>query len=48
MFCAGLAYHLSHTPNHTVSEAMLETFEATLASKTKWWYNRLGKSFAQE
>ncbi|KWU42795.1 hypothetical protein RHOSPDRAFT_26715 [Rhodotorula sp. JG-1b] len=45
---AGLAYHLSHTPNHTVSEAMLETFEATLASKTKWWYNRLGKSFAQE
>lgn len=45
---AGLAYHLSHTPNHTVSEAMIETFEATLASKTKWWYNRLGKSFAQE
>ncbi|GAA6010750.1 hypothetical protein JCM10207_005824 [Rhodosporidiobolus poonsookiae] len=45
---AGLAYHLSHTPNHPITLAMLETFEPTLMSKTKWWFGRLGKEWAIE
>ncbi|GAA5919537.1 hypothetical protein JCM6882_002907, partial [Rhodosporidiobolus microsporus] len=45
---AGLAYHLSHTANHPITLSMLSTFEATLQSKTKWWFNRLGKEFAPE
>lgn len=43
----GLAYHLSHTPNHPVTEAMVDGFEGTLQSKTRWWFNRLNKPFAQ-
>ncbi|BGP41195.1 hypothetical protein JCM10450v2_005234 [Rhodotorula kratochvilovae] len=42
---AGLAYHLSHTPNHPITEAMLATFEPTLQSKTRWWFGRLNKQF---
>ena len=42
---AGLAYHLSHTPNHPITEAMLATFEPTLQSKTRWWFGRLNKPF---
>lgn len=42
---AGLAYHLSHTPNHPITEAMLATFEPTLQSKTRWWFGRLNKAF---
>ncbi|GAA5862176.1 hypothetical protein JCM1840_001669 [Sporobolomyces johnsonii] len=42
---AGLAYHLSHTPNHPISEAQLATFEPTLQSKTKWWFRKLGLEF---
>ncbi|GAA6036758.1 hypothetical protein JCM8097_003463 [Rhodosporidiobolus ruineniae] len=45
---AGLAYHLSHTANHPITLSMLSTFESTLQSKTKWWFNRLGKEFAPE
>ncbi|BGP25619.1 hypothetical protein JCM10295v2_004550 [Rhodotorula toruloides] len=40
---AGLAYHLTHTPNHPVTAALLNTFESTLLSKTKWWLSRLNK-----
>uniref|UniRef100_A0A0K3CJQ4 BY PROTMAP: gi/342319422/gb/EGU11371.1/ Proteophosphoglycan ppg4 [Rhodotorula glutinis ATCC 204091] n=1 Tax=Rhodotorula toruloides TaxID=5286 RepID=A0A0K3CJQ4_RHOTO len=40
---AGLAYHLTHTPNHPVTAALLDTFESTLLSKTKWWLSRLNK-----
>ncbi|GAA5895846.1 uncharacterized protein JCM6883_001636 [Sporobolomyces salmoneus] len=44
---AGLAYHLSHTQNHEVTEAMVSTFENTLQSKTRWWFRKLGLEFAQ-
>ncbi|GAA5846469.1 hypothetical protein JCM3766R1_001901 [Sporobolomyces carnicolor] len=44
---AGLAYHLSHTPNHEVTEALISTFESTLQSKTRWWFRKLGLEFAQ-
>lgn len=44
---AGLAYHLSHTPNHEVTEAMVATFENTLQSKTRWWFRKLGLEFAR-
>jgi len=43
----GLAYHLSHTPNHPITEAELSTYEATLQSKTRWWFKKLGLQFAQ-
>ncbi|KAM0745635.1 hypothetical protein T439DRAFT_384743 [Meredithblackwellia eburnea MCA 4105] len=43
---AGLAYHLSHTPNHPeqVTRAMLQQagVSVTLRSKTRWWFRRLG------
>ncbi|GJN90063.1 hypothetical protein Rhopal_003061-T1 [Rhodotorula paludigena] len=42
---AGLAYHLSHTANHPITESMLATFEPTLQSKTRWWFARLNKQF---
>ncbi|GAA5848947.1 hypothetical protein JCM8547_006395 [Rhodosporidiobolus lusitaniae] len=45
---AGLAYHLSHTNNHPITLSLLSTFDTTLQSKTKWWFNRLGKEFAPE
>ncbi|BGP17374.1 hypothetical protein JCM10213_006864 [Rhodosporidiobolus nylandii] len=45
---AGLAYHLSHTPNHPITLSLLSTFEPTLQSKTKWWFGRLGKEWAPE
>ncbi|GAA5879652.1 hypothetical protein JCM16303_004119 [Sporobolomyces ruberrimus] len=44
---AGLAYHLSHTPNHEITEALVSTFENTLQSKTRWWFRKLGLEFAQ-
>jgi len=37
---AGLAYHLAHAPNHPVTESLLVTFGATLASKTRWWFRK--------
>lgn len=43
----GLAYHLSHTPNHEITEALVSTFENTLQSKTRWWFRKLGLEFAQ-
>ncbi|GAA6022089.1 hypothetical protein JCM11491_004748 [Sporobolomyces phaffii] len=44
---AGLAYHLSHTPNHEITEALVSTFENTLQSKTRWWFRKLGLEFAR-
>ncbi|GAA5834593.1 hypothetical protein JCM5353_004614 [Sporobolomyces roseus] len=44
---AGLAYHLSHTPNHPITEEDLSMFEATLQSKTRWWFRKLGLQFAK-
>ncbi|GAA5930382.1 uncharacterized protein JCM15063_004791 [Sporobolomyces koalae] len=43
---AGLAYHLSHTPNHEITEALVSSFENTLQSKTRWWFKKLGLAFA--
>ncbi|KAM0786547.1 hypothetical protein ACM66B_002004 [Microbotryomycetes sp. NB124-2] len=44
---AGLAYHLAHTPDHDVTESMLSTFGATLQSKTRWWYAKMGKTIGR-
>ncbi|KAK4046825.1 myb-like DNA-binding protein bas1 [Microbotryomycetes sp. JL201] len=44
---AGLAYHLAHTPDHDVTENMLSTFGATLQSKTRWWYAKMGKTIGR-
>ncbi|KAK4055831.1 myb-like DNA-binding protein bas1 [Microbotryomycetes sp. JL221] len=43
----GLAYHLAHTVDHDVTETMLATFGATLQSKTRWWYAKMGKTIGQ-
>lgn len=40
---AGLAYHLAHTEGHHMTEREVQTFAATLQSKTRWWYAKLGR-----
>ncbi|KAI5475072.1 hypothetical protein MNV49_001948 [Pseudohyphozyma bogoriensis] len=47
---AGLAYHLTHAPNHVnqVNETMVSKFGPKLTSKTRWWFTRLGKEIPNE
>lgn len=40
----GLAYHLAHTAGHDMTEEMVSGFAATLQSKTRWWYAKMGRA----
>ncbi|ORY70609.1 hypothetical protein BCR35DRAFT_307902 [Leucosporidium creatinivorum] len=41
---AGLAYHLAHTAGHDMTEEIVSGFAATLQSKTRWWYAKMGRT----
>lgn len=36
----GLAYHLTHSTNHRITEAMLSIFPPTIETKVRWWMQK--------